>query len=337
MRNFHALIEAVQRNCHITDARHARSMTMCIYLLEMQHYYRWENEIPYAASLPKSELGAWLAERERFWNDLEELPYSTLPVGEEIDPFDSESVNRLIVPEGYIYSAGYGRFKRPHFFLGKLLKKETRGKYTVLVSGCEYARDLVAPPAALLNGTIFLRREAVRHMVWEKHEEWKWMRRNDPSEFDPYGMKSESDLDAATERECEAVILHELGEGMAGELFGKGWEAMLSDASSVKTEIVIRAVRDLLADCLSTLPELMALGEERALHFYFGNLTGMRSELFPSLVSAYRKWCASGDRDFMDDAVKMGSEHWLRVGKNLLERYGREGGLLLEDWTEFRR
>ena len=30
------LVDAVQANCHITDARHARSMTLCTYLLEIR-------------------------------------------------------------------------------------------------------------------------------------------------------------------------------------------------------------------------------------------------------------------------------------------------------------
>lgn len=313
MRNFHALLETVQQNCHITDARHARSMTMCIYLLEMQQYYRWENEIPYSASLAKSEVGQWLVEREKFWSELEALPYSPLPLEEEIDPFDSESVNRLIVPEGYVYSAGYGRFGKPHFFLGKLLKKEARGKFTVLVSSCEYARDLNAPPAAFLNGTIFLRTEAVRRMVWEKR-----------------GKAPED----AIEAQCEAIILHELGEGMAGEALA-GWEAMLLESSG-KTEIILRAVRDLLADCLSTLPNLIERKDEDSLHFYFENLSGMRRDLFPRIVEAYKKWVSSGDMNPILDAASEGSAHWLHVGRSFLERHEREGDILLEGWSEFR-
>ena len=313
MRNFHALLDTVQRNCHITDARHARSMTMCIYLLEMQQYYRWENEIPYSASLAKSDVGKWLAERENFWSEVETLPYAHLPLGEAVDPFDSESVNRLIVPEGFVYSAGYGRFGKPHFFLGKLLKKERRGKYTVLVSSCEYARDLNAPPAAYLNGTIFLRKEAVRRMVWERRGK---------------------DMEEAVEAQCEAIILHELGEGMAGEELG-GWEAMLL-ASSGKTEIVFRAVRDLLADCLSTLPSLIAKNDDESLRFYFESLSGMRRDLFPKAVEAYQKWLASGEMDALRDAAEQGSVHWLQVGRGFLERYGREGEIQLESWSEFR-
>lgn len=311
MEHFHALVDTVQHNCHITDARHARRMTMCTYLLEMQQYYRWENEIPYSESLQKSDVGAWLSDRERFWNEVEDLPYSSLCVGaEKWDPFEAEAINHLLVPEGYIYGAGYGRFGKPHFFLGKLSRKETRGNYTILVSGCEYARDLIAPPAALQKNTIFLRRDAVFRMVWEKQGLWKGKGSSSCGELDV--------LEDLIEKECEAVILHELGEGMAGELLGGKWEEKLF-AAPVKAEVVMRAVRDLLADCLSTLPSLIARKEECSLHFYFENLSGMRRDLFPLFVSAYRQWRASGDMGALEAAVGRGREHWLQVGSELLD------------------
>ena len=32
------LVDAVQTNCHITDASHAADMTLCIYLLQMREF-----------------------------------------------------------------------------------------------------------------------------------------------------------------------------------------------------------------------------------------------------------------------------------------------------------
>ena len=64
MQNFHRIVEAVQTNCYINDARHAQDMTMCTYLLEMRQFYRWEHSLPYSQRLPKDDLGSWLTERE---------------------------------------------------------------------------------------------------------------------------------------------------------------------------------------------------------------------------------------------------------------------------------
>ena len=41
MQDVQALSAVVQRNCDISDARHARDFTMCVYLLRMREYYRW--------------------------------------------------------------------------------------------------------------------------------------------------------------------------------------------------------------------------------------------------------------------------------------------------------
>ena len=338
MRNFHQLIDSIQNNCYITDARYARNMTMCTYLLEMRQYFRWENDIPFSQNPPKDELGNWLIERENLWNDVEERPYVPLHIGGDLkDPFDSEAINHQLIPEGYVYSAGYGRFHRPHFFLGELLSHEQRNGFTILVAGCEYARDLIAPPAALQNRTIFLRREAVRRLIWDKYEEWRWkMRDNTPANaFACYDFETNPDaaLESMTDNESEAMILHELGEGLAGELLGERWEDMLSAISSIKAEIMARAVRDHLADCLSTLPALLESEAKCSLHFYFANLNGMRKALFPLAFQAYQQWLVSGDMKPMIDAASIGKDHWLNMGRKLLaiyEQHGEKCGGILE-------
>ena len=339
MRNFHRLVDAVQNNCNITDARHARNMTMCIYLLEMRQYYRWEHDIPFSQNPPKNELGSWLVEREHYWDKVEDSQYSELCIGDDLkDPFEIDAINHLLNPEGYVYSAGYGRFNKPHFFLGQLLKKEQRGGYTILVSGCEYARDLIAPPAAQLKGTIYLRREAVKRMVWEKFEEWRWSRRDkaNSSAFSCYDFEKYPDaaLEMMTDTESEAMILHELGEGLAGELLGDAWENMLSAISSRKVEIIARAVRDHLADCLSTLPKLIENEAWCSLDFYFINFEGMRRLLFPLMLSAYRAWRKSGCIGSLVEAVRLGEAHWLKVAGSMLEIFESEGAAALEKLSE---
>ncbi len=332
MQNFHRLVEDIQSNCDITDARYARNMTMCMYLLEMRQYYRWEHDIPFSESPPKSELGQWLVRREQHWDAVEDASYVPIRIGEEEkEPFDADAINRLLVPRGYVYSAGFGRFNKPHFFLGELIRKEERDGFTILVSGCEYARDLIAPPAALQNRTIYLRREAVKRMIWEKFEEWRWSKRDksQPGAFSCYDFDADPDsaLEMMADAEGEAMILHELGEGMAGDLLGEDWEMMLSKFSSRRMEIIARAVRDHLADCLSTLPRLIEMDARCSLDFYFINFEGMRRALFPSLLSAYRSFRESGNMEPLNDAARLGREHWLVKARAMLEVFEREGAL----------
>lgn len=335
MQNFHRLVDVIQNNCDITDARHARSMTMCIYLLEMRQYYRWEHDLPFSQNPPKSDLGSWLVKREHHWDEVEDSQFSALHIGEDVkDPFEIEGINHLLIPEGYVYSAGFGRFNKPHFFLGQLLKKEQRDGFTILVSGCEYARDLIAPPAALQNKTIYLRREAVKRMIWEKFEEWRWGRRDKTgaNAFSCYDFEAdpEAALEMMTEVESEAMILHELGEGWSGELLGDEWENMLSAISSRKVEIIARAVRDHLADCMSTLPKLIENEAWCSLDFYFINLEGMRRALFPLMLIAFRTWRESGRVEPLIEAAQQGKTHWLKMARSMLEIFEQEGVLALE-------
>ena len=324
MQNFHQIVDAVQTNCHITDARHAQDMTMCIFLLEMRQYYRWEYDIPYAENLPKDELGSWLNEREQLWNALEDQPYRPVPVTSgEHDPFEADTINRDLVPEGFVYSAGFGRFRRPHFFLGRLHRAERRDGFDVLIADCEYARDLIAPPAALLGNTIYIRREAVKSFLWSKVEEWGWKQQDNAlgRALAYYDFKQQPDaaLERMTEAESEAMILHELGEGQAGRaLDDAAWSDMLVTCSRHRPELYARAVRDNLADCLVTLPTLMARDARHSLHFYFANFEGMRKKLFPLLASAYQAWVQDQDLAPLAQAVARGREHWLEIGRKMI-------------------
>ena len=36
-----ALLEAVQTNCHIADARHAQDLSLCTFLLQIREFHRW--------------------------------------------------------------------------------------------------------------------------------------------------------------------------------------------------------------------------------------------------------------------------------------------------------
>lgn len=330
MLNFGQLVNTVQQNCHISDALYAGEYTVCVFLLKMREFYRWENDIPYSEVLAKNAIGEWLQERERLWNDMETLSFVPLPLTPGgVDPFDSDGINRELVPQGYVYSGGYGRFSKPHFFLADLIKTENRSGYTVYVTACEYARDLVAPPAMMQNKVIYLRQESVRRFLWEKIEEWRWNRTNRIMERALSSYPLDEDLDAALDamvlNESESMILHEVGEGMAGERLGPAWNDMLLSLARSKTEIMARAVRDILADCLSTLPGLLRAENTAALHFYFANFTGMRKYLFPEALIAYQSWVDSGRWQPLHTLVAQATPRWSAAATGMLQLYQRHG------------
>ncbi|MBN8764171.1 MAG: hypothetical protein BGP20_02635 [Thiobacillus sp. 63-78] len=329
MLELSALIDTVQKNCTIADARHARDMTMCTFLLEMREYYRWEMEIPYGARLPKDELGDWLNTRESLWNAVEEEDFAPLPLSAAgIDPFEADDINRALIPQGLVYSSGLGHFRKPHFVLAELKRAEVRDGVQVLVAGCEYARDLIAPPAAMRDGTIFLRMDAVRRLLWNKYEEWQWKEKDTAlgRAFAYYDFEHdiERGLDRMAEAESEAMILHEIGEARAETLLGEDWNAMLGHLKSRHAELLARAVRDHLADCLVTLPTLLEREAIGSLHFYLANLSGLRRALFPALLQAYEAWLGSGDTATLASVVKAAEAHWLDAARHLSATYHRD-------------
>ena len=323
MRNLPQLANAVQRNCDISDARHAGDYGLCTFLLKMREYYRWEHELPFARALPRDDLGDWLKAREQAWDRLEADEFAPLPLARgELDPFDAEAANDELLPQGCVYSAGYGRWHKPVFFLGRLLRVEERAGFTIRISSCEYARELAAPPAMLQGRTIFVRLESVRRFLWEKIEEYQWRKQGKAmaSALASYDFIADTEgaLQRMADNEMETMILHEVGEAMAGELLGEEWGAMVLSLSSTRGEPVARAVRDLLADCLSTLPGLLGRANLPALHFYFATFDAPRRELFPQALDAYEHFLRSGALDRLRQVVHEGRERWLECARGLL-------------------
>lgn len=323
MRNLPDLAAAVQRNCDISDARHAGDYGLCSFLLKMREYYRWENELPFGSSLPREEVGRWLRDREQRWDLIEGEPFVPLPLAKgTLDPFDAGAVNRKLLPQGVVYSAGYGSFGKPLFFLGRLLEVQERGGFTVLVSSCEYARELAAPPAMLQGRTIFLRMESVRRYLWEKIEEWQWRRQGGAMARALATYDFIADTEAALERmaadQAETMILHELGEAAAREFLGEAWPEALLSAARRPAEAVMRAARDLLADCLSTLPYLAARTPSPALHFYFATFDAPRRQLFPEALEAYEASLRLCSGRPLEELAARGRERWLAECRRLL-------------------
>jgi hypothetical protein len=325
-----ALTHAVQHNCNISDARHGADYSLCVYLMKMREYFRWEKNLPLGAALGNDEVGNWLHAREQLWEELEEAQLAEIEVeGERFDPFDSDGINARIQPHGLIYSGGLGSAAKPHFFLADLEQFTRTGDYDVFVVAGEHARDLTAPPAMTLNRNIFLRRQSLRRILWEKLESWRWSRAENAlgRAFACYDFENslETALDDMTDHEIAAVLLHERGEYEAGVRLGASWDPMLLDLAHTPAEVMARAVRDHLADCLVTLPALAAEGNPASLHFFLGNLTSMRQQIFPGLERAYEAWLATGDAESLATVAEAGGVHWMGVARSMMDLHRQAG------------
>jgi hypothetical protein len=323
MRNLPQLASAVQHNCNISDARHAGDYGLCTFLLKMREYYRWENALPFSRTLPKDALGDWLSSREQQWIAIEAEAFRPLPLARgDVDPLAADVANRELVPQALVYSAGYGRFQKPVFFLGALLRVEQRAGFTILISSCEHARELAAPPAMLQGRTIFVRLESVRRYLWEKLEEWQWRKQDNRmaralASYD-FATDTEAALQRMADNEMETMILHEVGEAMAGELLGASWQEMIASITGPRSEVAARAIRDLLADSLSTVPALLQRANLPALHFHFATYDAPRRALFPQALEAYEHFVRTGTLDRLWHAVHEGTDRWLAQARSLL-------------------
>lgn len=325
MLNLPDLIQAVQTNCDISDANHAGDYTLCTYLLKMREFYRWEHEIPYFHQVPQHDLGEWLTAREQHWDEVESRALVPLPLANgAVDPFDGEAVNRELLPLGYVYSAGYGRFQKPLFFLGNLLERREHNGFTILRSSCEYAREIAAPPAMLQGKTIFVREESARRFVWEKYDEAHWHKPDSALHraIEHYDFSERAaGLERMTADAIDIMMLHELGEGLVGESLGEQWHALLDGLARSRAELVARAARDHLADCRCTLPALIQRKSAASLHFYFANFDGVRKELFGDLATAYRQWRETQNWEALLKAVNDSYRRWLEIAQGFIAAY----------------
>jgi hypothetical protein len=330
-----ALLEAVQTNCHIADARHAQDLSLCTFLLQMREFHRWERGLPLNAPLQRAEVGAWIAQREALWAELEAREFLRLPL-EGVDdaggePFETAPLNAQLQAQGLVYGAGWAGARRPGFFLAELIELraiEAEG-LRVQLCGREWARGLFAPPAVLAGDTIVLRREAMARWLWEKFEVFGLKRADGPFKAVAQAYDLERDFLAGLPRmldeQAETLILHEIGEHRAGRRLGPAWGEMLLALDDRRTELLLRAVRDHLADLGTTLPALLERDEAVSLHFWFAGYDGVRRQLFPGLADAYRAWCDGLGTAALARACTAGERHFAEVAEQALGLWREHG------------
>jgi len=322
---------SVQQNCDIADARHASDYSLCIYLLKMREYYRWEMGKSYTDSLSKNNISQWLCDKETVWETLENEDLRSIVIKQiEYDPYDAERINEEIVKDKYVYSSGLGLNCRPHFVLAELSEHRSVDTYSIYICGKELARDLPSPPAFSINNTIFIRQESVKRMIWEKIDEWKLESNHNQSfqkVFSHYDIENnlEQALDAITHNEVKSMILHEQGEIHAQTILGEEWHDMLAGLPRSPAHFLARAVRDHIADCQSTLPELFLQNNNESIYFYFGNYTSSRKDIFPALLDEYNYWTESKNSKPLLELINKAYHHWCKLGLEILQCWRKHG------------
>jgi hypothetical protein len=331
------LVDAVQFNCDVADARHARDGALCTYLLGMREYYRWATGAPCGQTLEHGAVGRWIAQRESTWEVLcdNASAYRRLPLDAGFDAFDETGVNRALAGCDLVYGAGIGRFGVPLFFLAECSREERRGDVSIVITARELARGLAAPPALSRDRNVQVRTDAMRRWLWTRVEGWH----RQPVDTAiaalllPHGGDDAAAVESIVRSETETLVLHELGEMRAAERLGPDWERMLADAADRQTEVVLRAVRDLLADCLVTLPALASRAAFGSLHFWYMNFDGARRALAPEFV-ALQPAVARGELPALAQAAERAQRQWQHTATDLLTRWRTGGAAALRPATQ---
>ena len=259
---------------------------------------------------------------------------SEMCIRDSYDPFETEQINTKLLPLGLVYSGGLGTHRVPHFFLAKLEAQYEYADHRVIVSNVEYARDLTAPPAMTLGDTIFIRKQSIRRMLWEKAQEWNWHKiENAMSKafsYYPFDNDIEAALDAMTADELESILLHEKGEIETSNILGDDWKTLLAEVTDARVELMLRTIKDLYADSCVTLPKLIESNNAASLHFFAGNMTALRKDLCPSFVTTYQAWCKGASLENFSAWVLRAQQHWHELIKELLARQTCEAEVLAE-------
>lgn len=284
-----ALVHAVQYNCDVSDARHAREGALCTYLLGMRELYRWSVGAPAGALLDRNAVGAFIATREAAWDTLFDAAasYRDLPLDAGVGAFDEAKIDAALRSRRLAYGGGIGRFGAPVFFLAERLRETVHAGVTVVYAGAELARGIVAPPALSRGKRAVVRTDAMRRWLWTRAESAapRAVPTGLAALLAAHGGTTADAIERVVADQADTLALHEVGEVRAGELLGGDWEQMLSALADRRAESLVRAVRDLLADCLVTLPALVEREAAPSLRFWFANLEGLRRSLSPRLAA----------------------------------------------------
>lgn len=340
MLDIENLTSRIKRNCNISDARYWGAYSLCGFLLRLRELYRIERGIKPWERIPQKEIAEWISEREKLWKELEDRDFIDITVdGNVYAPFDVEKLNTALEKEGLIYSAGYGEYMKPSFFLADLVSKKIVDGHNVYIAGNEYVRDLSAYPAMLQDSVIFARVDTTKQLLWGKFEELRHRRIKGflAFAFSRYDITPEEQPSEDIDRrlsliatsEVETYIHHEIGEAIEGKKLGDEWKNMLRDLSCSKAEHFARGIKDLLSDTSEKgmMRYIIDKRKEASLGFYIAFLVGYRRLLFPEILNAARNFVETGDWGLIEDARKAGykkaesyAERLLSIGNDKGDR-----------------
>ena len=315
-------------NCQRSDAEVAGHFSLCGLLLRLRNLYKWEHGLPPWREEDSAPMLEWVSQREDLWLEImEEGPQPLRLDGRVIDPFDSQALNELLAPCGLVYGAGRAGGLLPAFFLGRLEDRWQEDGLTVHQVGEELARDIYFLPGLRQGGAIYLRREPLAYLLWDKLADPRAsLGRFVDLGLAGYGMERRGLMERPSwqalapllEGEMRAVCWHELGEALDAGPARPALRWALAEHPASELEHFARGVGDLLADTgpHGRLARIIAAQARGALGLYPAWLAGFPRMLFPEMDAAVLQFSRDGDWEGIEQARLWG---WRR-GLEAVER-----------------
>lgn len=312
--NISEIARQIQQNCNISDARHAGVYSVCGLAMRLRDLYKWDRRLQPWEEHESGPVLEWIGKREDLWESLADTPYLPLSVGHrDFDAFDSAEINDVLTPHGLFYGAGYAHGLKPTFFLAEIEEFQTIQGRIVWRLGHELARDLLTLPAFSQDDQVVLRSEAARMFLWDQMAYL-------PNTGRPalaFALAACCNL-PNTDLNCirphlgtilnvqqATYIRHELSE-LEDQVFERTvWRQMLADHPHTAVELLIRALKDMLADTASQGPlrHFIARHDSAGIGFYMAFSSGLVPLLFGELKATFDRFLSSADWDDLERAV----------------------------------
>ena len=258
----------------------------------------------------------WIGAREAYWETLAGSEPAELTIdGRSLDPFDTAAVNADLSSHRLYYGAGYARGLKPTFFLAAIEDEQVIEGCHVYRLGRELCRDLLTLPALSQNGTILLRRQSARSLLWDL------IAYAPPSAQQPLDAALQAcgiagrrpaelrrKWDDLLRVQEEIHLHHELGEVQEGRFSSEGWREIIAAFPLTRIELLARHVKDLLADThpLGPLCHLARTRSVAGLGLYLAFADRLARNLFPALAPAADDVLRTGDWTILEGVVAAG-------------------------------
>lgn len=311
-----SIVRQVLHNCSISDARYAGFYSICGLALRLRDLYKWEKGLaPWVEEEPAVVLD-WIGKKEEEWERLVESDFSPISIlGRSYDPFDTAGINAVLEPLGLFYGAGYVYSLKPSFFLAGLDEKRRVDGFEVYYLGRELARDLLTVAALSQDDHILIRKDSAKLFLYDKIFFIKKSGR--PAlkfALENYGLEIQdakglhSAFARISDEESESYVYHELGEIRDTDFDRSAWRDMIAAFPHTPIELLIRSVKDILADT-NEYGKLRYITREKksaSLGFFAAFLDGLRKELFPEIIEAFGEFAETRNWQTIEKAVDAG-------------------------------